>query len=154
MQTTGDMAEQAICFAAERVANRIEEMVSNIDRPSVRFRPQLSRDGNKWIALYGDNLQTGVVGVGESPGEAMFHFDIEWDKRILTDDEIVVEHGPLSPKLGKYRVKADWQMQQAFGVFTIPKGVAVEVEEVTYQPDRALVRFGNSVEWVTVLAPE
>lgn len=82
MQATGDMAEQAICFAAERVANRIEEMVSNMDRPSVRFRPKMSRDGNMWIALYGDNLQVGVVGVGESPGEAMFHFDIEWEKRI------------------------------------------------------------------------
>lgn len=85
MQTTGDMAEQAICFAAERVANRIEEMVSNMDLPSVRFRPRLNRDGNKWIAVYGDNLQTGVVGVGESPSEAMFHFDKEWDKRITSE---------------------------------------------------------------------
>jgi len=81
-----DMAVNAICFAAERVANRIEELVSNIDRPSVIFKPTLSRDGNKWIALFGDDLQVGVVGVGESPSEAMFHFDNEWDKRIKGGD--------------------------------------------------------------------
>lgn len=91
--STEEMAMQAICFAAERVANRIDEvvkhlaigrrMVSNLDLPSVRFRPKLSRDGNKWIALYGDNLQVGVVGVGDSPGAAMREFDIEWDKQIV-----------------------------------------------------------------------
>ena len=75
-------AEESISFAAQQVAKRIENFVSNLDRPSVIFRPKLSMDGNKWIALYGDNLQTSVVGVGESPGEAMFHFDIAWDKRI------------------------------------------------------------------------
>lgn len=80
-----DLAEQAICFAAERIANRVSEVISSFDYPSVRFRPRLSRDGDKWIALYGDNLHTGVVGVGESPGEAMFHFDIAWDKRITTE---------------------------------------------------------------------
>jgi hypothetical protein len=82
--SVGEMAENAICFAAERVANQLENMISNMDRPSVRFRPKLRRDGNKWIAVYGDNLQEGVVGVGESPGEAMFHFDCEWEKRITT----------------------------------------------------------------------
>jgi hypothetical protein len=78
----GEMAENAIVFAAERVANQISNMVSNIDLPHVRMRPTLSSDGNKWIALYGDNLQTGVVGIGESPCEAMFHFDCEWHRRI------------------------------------------------------------------------
>lgn len=80
--TDTDLATNAICHAAESVANRIEILVSNIDRPSVIFKPTLSRDGNKWIALFGDDLQVGVVGIGESPGEAMFHFDCEWEKRI------------------------------------------------------------------------
>lgn len=77
-----ELAEQAVCFAAEQVANRFCELASSIDRPSVIFRPKLSMDGNKWIALYGDNLQVGVVGVGESPGEAMYHFDLAWGKRV------------------------------------------------------------------------
>ena len=83
----GELSEQAICFAAERVANQISDMVSNMDRPSVRFRPKMSKEGNKWIALYGDNLMEGVVGVGESPDEAMYHFDCEWTKRITTTND-------------------------------------------------------------------
>ncbi len=31
--------------------------------PSVLYRPTLSQDGDKWLAIYGD-LPTGVVGVG------------------------------------------------------------------------------------------
>lgn len=59
--------------AGERIA---------FSQPSVKFKPHLSQDGDMWIALYGDNLQTGVVGIGESPSEAMYHFDIEWNKRV------------------------------------------------------------------------
>lgn len=82
---TGELAEQAICFAAEQVQHRLVEAISNMDLPHVRMRPRLSRDGAKWIALYGDNLQVGVVGIGESPSEAMYHFDCEWDKRIASE---------------------------------------------------------------------
>jgi hypothetical protein len=42
------------------------------------MRPALSLDGNKWIALYGENLQEGVVGIGDSPAEAMRDFDRAW----------------------------------------------------------------------------
>lgn len=47
-------------------------------RPSVLFRPTLSLDGSKWCALYGENLQEGVAGFGDSPDEAMHAFDIAW----------------------------------------------------------------------------
>jgi hypothetical protein len=73
-----DLAEQSICFAAEAVRNRINDFVSNMDRPSVIYRPKLSLDGNMWIALFGDNLQEGVVGIGTSPNEAMYQFDNAW----------------------------------------------------------------------------
>ena len=49
-------------------------------RPSVMFKPQLSMDGNSWCALYGENLQTGVAGFGDSPDKAMRVFDEEWIK--------------------------------------------------------------------------
>ena len=49
-----------------------------MQRPSVIFKPALSIDGNSWCALYGDNLQTGVAGFGDSPNKAMLEFDKEW----------------------------------------------------------------------------
>jgi hypothetical protein len=47
-------------------------------RPSAVYRPRLAKDGNAWIACYGDNIQEGVVGVGSSPEEAMADFDRSW----------------------------------------------------------------------------
>jgi hypothetical protein len=35
-------------------------------------------DGNKWCALYGEDLQSGCCGFGDSPEEAMDAFDVEW----------------------------------------------------------------------------
>lgn len=51
-------------------------------RPSVLFRPTLSIDGNQWCALYGDDLQCGVAGFGDSPADAMWDFDRQWATKI------------------------------------------------------------------------
>jgi hypothetical protein len=61
-----------------RAASSIAQATSEYERPSVMMRPKLSIDGNKWIALYGDNLQDGVAGSGDSPAQAMGAFDIAW----------------------------------------------------------------------------
>jgi len=42
----------------------------------------ISIDGNQWIALYGDNLQDGVAGSGDSPEEAMRNFDKAWFEKL------------------------------------------------------------------------
>ena len=55
---------------------------SEMQRPSTIYRPGISLDGNKWCALYGDNLQDGVAGFGDSPAEAMAAFDAEWHQKI------------------------------------------------------------------------
>lgn len=60
--------------AAITAANAAEMQM----RPSVLFRPKLSRDGNQWCALYGDNIQSGVAGFGNSPEKAMAAFDDNW----------------------------------------------------------------------------
>jgi hypothetical protein len=44
-------------------------------RPFVLMRPTLTIDGNQWCALYGENLQEGVVGFGDSPEKAGLDFD-------------------------------------------------------------------------------
>ena len=51
-------------------------------RPCVLFRPKVSIDGNQWCALYGDNLQDGVAGFGDSPSEAMTDFDKNWHAKL------------------------------------------------------------------------
>jgi len=53
-------------------------------RPSTLFKPSLSIDGNQWCALYGEDLQCGVAGFGDSPAKAMEDFDKEWVKNITT----------------------------------------------------------------------
>jgi hypothetical protein len=55
-------------------------------RPAILYRPKLSIDGNQWCALYGDNLQEGVAGFGDSPGEAMIAFDKAWWTK-LSDEQ-------------------------------------------------------------------
>jgi hypothetical protein len=65
---------QEISLAAEYWRRAGEDAA----RPSVQMRPTISIDGNKWCALYGDNLQDGVAGFGDSPVEAMADFDKNW----------------------------------------------------------------------------
>lgn len=47
-------------------------------RPHVLFRPVVFPDGNKWCALYGENLQEGVAGFGDTPHQACLDFDKKW----------------------------------------------------------------------------
>ena len=58
---------------AERARENYDAVAGEQMRPSVLFRPSLSLDGDKWCALYGDNLQIGVSGFGSSPDEATSH---------------------------------------------------------------------------------
>lgn len=65
---------QAIFAAVEDVGIAARQHA----RPSAVYRPALSLDGNAWCALYGDNLQIGIAGFGDSPDEAMRAFDAAW----------------------------------------------------------------------------
>jgi hypothetical protein len=44
------------------------------------LKPQLFKEGNQWCVLHGENLQTGIVGFGDTPRKAIFAFNKEWDK--------------------------------------------------------------------------
>lgn len=61
------------CVAQDYMNAALEQQ-----RPSVLYRPAISIDGSQWCALYGDNLQDGVAGFGDSPAAAMEDFDKEW----------------------------------------------------------------------------
>ena len=56
----------------------IENICCDMTSPSVLFRPSLSIDGNQWCALYGENLQDGIAGFGDTPAKAMADFDKNW----------------------------------------------------------------------------
>ena len=62
--------------------------VSEYERPSVLYRPTLYVDGDKWCALFGENIQIGVVGFGASPDEAMRAFDTAWFEKLPQKDKV------------------------------------------------------------------
>ena len=71
-----DRQQWAAAFAAELV--ELERK-----RPFMLLRPRMFPDGNQWCALYGDNLQEGISGFGDTPEQAAHQFDIEWLNRKL-----------------------------------------------------------------------
>lgn len=46
------------------------------------LRPSISIDGNQWCVLYGENLQDGVAGFGDTAFEAVLAFNKEWHRRV------------------------------------------------------------------------
>lgn len=79
-----NLAMNAIVHAAQMSCENfrfgVAEYVSEATRPSAIYRPAISKDGDKWCALYGDNLQDGVCGFGDTPELAMADFDKNWRK--------------------------------------------------------------------------
>lgn len=90
----GQAMESALreCFGSahhvmQGVANEYASAAIEQQRPSAIFRPALSIDGNQWCALYGDDLQNGVAGFGDSPDKAMRDFDAQWLKPLAAQGD-------------------------------------------------------------------
>ena len=49
--------------------------------PSFLLKPKLSRNGNKWCAVYGENPQKEVAGFGDSPADAYRDFDKKQEEK-------------------------------------------------------------------------
>jgi hypothetical protein len=54
--------------------------------PHTIFVPKLSRDGNMWCALYGENIMEGIVGFGRSPNKAIERFDDAFYEDIVNNE--------------------------------------------------------------------
>ena len=65
-----------------RINEAITIVTQDLTAPHVRMRPAMSIDGNKWCALYGENIQDGVAGFGDSPALACEDFDANWWKKL------------------------------------------------------------------------
>jgi hypothetical protein len=89
----------AICHAADMAKVSIQEAAGTYARPSAIYKPRLSIDGNQWCALYGENLQDGVAGFGDSPADAMWDFDKNWSEKLPAK---------ASPALDKMMGRAEW----------------------------------------------
>ncbi len=78
-QEESAMRVDNIRIAALRESEALaEQRASIIHSPFVVLRPKLFPDGDKWCALYGENLQDGVAGFGDTPAEAAADFNEEW----------------------------------------------------------------------------
>ena len=71
---------------AHQAFSQVPTFFYGYERPSAIYRPNLSRDGDMWCALYGDNLQGGCAGFGDSPDKAMQDFDKSWTKSLTTEN--------------------------------------------------------------------
>ena len=60
----------------------IYEYSCYINKPSYLYKPRLIIDANKWCALFGESLQEGVAGYGDSPELAYQDFDKQWVKKL------------------------------------------------------------------------
>ena len=43
------------------------------------LKPKIFIDGNKWCVLYGENIQDGICGFGDTPRKAVYDFNKAWD---------------------------------------------------------------------------
>ena len=79
------VGQAGISYAVETILNvytgEIYSVADQLKRPSVIFKPVITRDGNSWCCLLGD-LPTGVVGFGKSPEDACLDFDKAWTSKL------------------------------------------------------------------------
>jgi hypothetical protein len=61
----------------------LQARVERLEGAHATMRPRVFPDGNMWCALYGDNLQDGVAGFGETPAKACADFDKNWAHQTL-----------------------------------------------------------------------
>ncbi len=74
-------------FLCEQMLNRVMELHgARMDEAEERMRPflllaphvRVYQDGDQWCALYGETVQSGVVGFGPTPETAAQAFDRAW----------------------------------------------------------------------------
>lgn len=64
-----------ISHHAQIVKQEFLNVTFEMQRPFILLKPKLYKDGNSWCCLYGDNIQEGVVGFGDTPDKASIDFD-------------------------------------------------------------------------------
>ena len=73
------------CFgmADHRIQCAMEDIKYEYCRPCYVLKPKISIDGDQWCALYGQNLQDGIAGFGDSVAEAFSDFDKNYRAKLV-----------------------------------------------------------------------
>lgn len=69
------MNEQCSQSAMAHFMHCTDVHFQELQSPFLMLRAKLFIDGNQWCALYGDNIQDGVCGFGDTPIQAKYDFD-------------------------------------------------------------------------------
>ena len=79
-EAVSDVARSAfdISHLTSMVAQDFSIAAAEQQRPFVLLKPRMFPDGNQWCALYGENLQDGVAGFGDTPAKAASDFNVQW----------------------------------------------------------------------------
>ena len=80
------MVMNAINHEAHMAGYAIQCTAVAYERPSIMLRPKIYIDGDKWCALYGENIQDGVAGFGDSPAKAFEDFDKNFHLNLEVSD--------------------------------------------------------------------
>lgn len=136
------MAANAICHAASMAGEEARVSAAQYGRPSVVWKPKLFIDGAKWCALYGENIQEGVAGFGDSPAEAMWDFDNAWSRKLETKShgdaypsDRAATHGHLTTEIERWRhIANEWADTACNGLQwlrNVNEGISTPVEGMT-----------------------
>jgi hypothetical protein len=65
-------------WQAAQLSEAISSVSNQMQRIFILLRPKVFLDGNQWCCLYGDDIQSGVCGFGDSPDKASWAFEKAW----------------------------------------------------------------------------
>ena len=72
-----ELLHEAACYESNAASAKYDLALEML-RPFYLLRPKVFPDGDQWCALYGENIQDGVCGFGNTPAKAAAQFDISW----------------------------------------------------------------------------
>lgn len=78
MQRVLENLNSAIYSVAQRIEGCAIDVSRSLEAPHRIYGAKLSKDGNQWCWLYGENLQEGIAGFGDTPALAAKEFDRAW----------------------------------------------------------------------------
>jgi len=85
--TEGIVSKFDFSHHAEIIRQEFVNVAFEQQRPAILLKPSISIDGNQWCVLYGEDLQSGVAGFGDSPYDAMLDFDKNFCKKLNTSEK-------------------------------------------------------------------
>lgn len=76
IEDSANITQHVFNMLASRLAPCVEQL-----------KPRIFPDGNKWCCLYGENIQDGIVGFGDTPIQAVGDFEKNFYSQTLTNKQ-------------------------------------------------------------------